>query len=134
MKLNVTQTRILAESIHQQIKDIVFAKELDGVVARDIKRFVDKAENLNKQLKELDKKRDELSKERKELIDNFNSNNDLSLWRSDTFTYETVTNSIKDKSVPKVDTIISNVTLKSLFSTDEELQDFINSIISKYTK
>ena len=136
MKLNVTQAEILATEVQKQIQEKTLAKK-DAALEKKIKLAVDKRNKAAQQLVAL---KEELAKKEKEyslFIEKLNKDNSISL---DCSSYrannpvdsEKIIKDLKLKSVPSVQQIKSKIVMKSLFGSEQEMQDFLQALINEY--
>jgi len=137
MKLNVTQAEILATEVQKQIKEKALAKK-DAALEKQIKNAVEKRNQIAKQLFNLKQEVEKKEKGYRLLIAKLNKENDISL-NNNTYlvdkdvNYEQVLMDRKLKSVPSVQTIKNKIVMKSLFGSEQEMQEFLQALINEYT-
>lgn len=136
MKLNVTQAEILATEVQKQIKEIALVKK-DAALEKQIKAAVEKRNKSARQLFSLKKELEEKEKEYRLFIETLNKDNDIDLSTNTYMTdkdvnYEGVLRSRKLKSVPSVQEVKSKIVMKSLFGSEQEMQDFLQALINEY--
>ena len=137
MKLNVTQAEILATEVQKQITEKSLAKK-DAALEKQIKNAVEKRNQIAKQLFNLKQEVEKKEKGYRLLIAKLNKENDISL-NNNTYlvdkdvNYEQVLMDRKLKSVPSVQTIKNKIVMKSLFGSEQEMQEFLQALINEYT-
>lgn len=134
MKLNITQAGLIAQEVHTAIK----AKKEEAnhsATKKKIESFLKQVEKNKKEYDEVNKKCQELSKRNSTYI--LEQGKNVGVKRAYITVSDTVDSILKEyisSSVPGVETIKNKIILKSLFSSEEDMKSFINSLIEEYTK
>ena len=131
MKLNVTQANIVAsEVLSESKKNKKPSKELE----KKVKTFLDKYEKDSAVINDLENKKQELQKKRNQFIANFYRSFNLSRTYIPVAKVENIIQEIENKSFPTQQEIYNKIVMKSLFTSEKDMQDFIKTIVEEYTK
>lgn len=133
MKLNVTQANILA---HEVVDEIKKSKKNSADLEKKIKVFLDKYDKDTKVIKDLAQKKEHLEQERSKFIKGFYKQFGIEksyMYSSDN-KFTLVLEEIKNKSVPTVKEIYNKIVMKSLFKTENDMEQFIKSLVEQYSK
>ena len=134
MKLNVTQSRMLAESIREEISKKLKKSNLENAEILT-QRLLSSTKEIFSEIEKKEKEIKQLSDKVNKIINNFGEKNNVyvnfyDVKRNDSTSLIRV---LSDKGIPTVDELHKKITLKALFSTEEDLQNFMNSIVKEYT-
>ena len=131
MKLNVTQANIVASEVLSEIKK---NKKPSKELEKKVKTFLDKYEKDSAVINDLENKKQELQKKRNQFIANFYRSFNLSRTYIPVAKVENIIQEIENKSVPTQQEIYNKIVMKSLFTSEKDMQDFIKTIVEEYTK
>lgn len=131
MKLNVTQANIIASEVLSQIKK---NKKPNKELEKKVKTFLDKYEKDSAVINDLENKKQELQKKRNQFIANFYRSFNLSRTYIPVAKVENIIQEIENKSIPTQSEIYNKIVMKSLFTSEKDMQDFIKTIVEEYTK
>jgi len=131
MKLNVTQANIVASEVLSEIKK---NKKPSKELEKKVKTFLDKYEKDSKVINDLNVKRQELEKNRTKFITDFYRSFNLSRTYIPVAKVENIIQEIENKSFPTQQEIYNKIVMKSLFTSEKDMQDFIKTIVEEYTK
>lgn len=134
MKLNVTQAEILATEVQKQITEKALAKK-DAALEKQIKEACFKINKQLEKIKVAEKIVDGLKEERKETIKKINENFKLGIYQylSVPLDEEAEIKKYKSAQVPSTQEIKNKIVMKSLFGSEQEMQEFLQALISEYT-
>lgn len=132
MKLNVTQAEILAGEVRKQIEEVALSKK-DVATEKVVDSFIKEYETLSKErekayeiCKTIDSKKDIL-------IKNFNKKTGLNFYNGRTVKKEDFLNNIKQSKIPSVSQIKNKIVMKSLFGSEQEMQNFLQELVKEYS-
>jgi len=131
MKLNVTQANIVASEVLNEIKK---SKKPSKELEKKVKAFLDKYEKDTAVINNLENKKQELQKKRNQFIANFYRSFNLSRTYIPVAKVENIIQEIENKSFPTQQEIYNKIVMKSLFTSEKDMQDFIKTIVEEYTK
>jgi len=131
MKLNVTQANIVASEVLSEIKK---NKKPNKELEKKVKTFLDKYEKDSAVINDLENKKQELQKKRNQFIANFYRSFNLSRTYIPVAKVENIIQEIENKSFPTQQEIYNKIVMKSLFTSEKDMQDFIKTIVEEYTK
>jgi len=131
MKLNVTQANIVASEVLNEIKK---SKKPSKELEKKVKTFLDKYEKDSAVINDLENKKQELQKKRNQFIVNFYRSFNLSRTYIPVAKVENIIQEIENKSFPTQQEIYNKIVMKSLFTSEKDMQDFIKTIVEEYTK
>jgi hypothetical protein len=133
MKLNVTQANILAAEVHKQITD----KALTNKVNTELKKTIDKFIKEKKKVDERVQGAEDLLKSFKNERDKFVGDFIESITYGQRFIpytnkVEDIFKTLVSKRLPSQQDIYNKIVMKSLFASEKEFKDFIDSLIKEY--
>lgn len=131
MKLNVTQANIVASEVLNEIKK---NKKPSKELEKKVKVFLDKYEKDSKIINDLYVKRQELEKNRTKFVTDFYRSFNLNNTYIPVANVQNIINHIESKSIPTQNEIYNKIVMKSLFTSEKDMQDFIKTIVEEYTK
>jgi hypothetical protein len=131
MKLNVTQANILAQEVVNEIKK---SKKPNKELEKKVKVFLDKYEKDSKVISDLESKKAKLVQERTQFILNFYRSYNLNNSYIPVAKVENIVHQIESKLIPTKEEIYNKIVMKSLFATEQDMQNFIKEIVEQYSK
>ena len=134
MRLNVKQTQAIALEVQKQL-ELQFIQN-NTELLNDFKELKNKKNNIYKKIAKKSLEITNLENEFQTELSEFNKLHRLNLSRYDTYNDDpdgigTLAKLAKTK-IPSIDDIVQKITLETLFSTAEDLDKFIKSVVGKY--
>ena len=134
MKLNVTQSRMLAESIREEISKKLKKPNLENAEVLT-QRLLSSTKEIFLEIEKKEKEIKQLADKADKILKNFGEKNNVYVNYYDVKreNSKSLIKSLAEKGIPTVDELHKKITLKALFSTEEDLQNFMSSIVKEYT-
>lgn len=134
MKLNVTQAEILANEIRNRILEQKNAN-VSQEVKQEIQQFIDETSTLSLAIKTLKEEIDVINDTSSKLEENFCKKMNLQrFYRYDNIDVESILKKILERSSPSTQEIKSKIIMKSLFGSEQEMQEFLAALVREYTR
>lgn len=133
MKLNVTQAEILATEIKNQIQKKVKEKVNENLI-REVDEFVNEYSALNAEYETLRERTTNKGDEKNRLEQKFCAKMNISRFYNNNISSEMVLNKVQEQLSPSVKEIKSKIIMKSLFGSEQEMQEFLAALVREYTE
>lgn len=134
MRLNVKQTQAIALEVQKQL-ELQFIQN-NTELLNDLKELKNKKNNIYKKIAKKSLEITNLENEVRTELSKFNELHGVNMsiydiYNNDSDGTKTLAKLAKTK-IPSIDNIVQKITLETLFSTAEDLDKFIKSVVGKY--
>lgn len=134
MRLNVKQTQAIALEVQKQL-ELQFIQN-NTELLNDLKELKNKKNNIYKKIAKKSLEITNLENEVQTELSEFNKLHGVNISKYDIYNNDPDGTRILAKlaktKVPSIDDIVQKITLETLFSTAEDLDKFIKSVVGKY--
>lgn len=127
MKLNSHETNLLAQEVMAQIKKSATSTPVPAGVLAKVKAYKEKYAKLEVAVKKAESELEEHEMAWEEIIDNVPN-----VYASDSM--QRITQKLKEAKLPTLQQIRDKITLKGLFSKDQDMNKFVSAIVSEFCK
>ena len=132
MKLNVTHAEILAGEVRKQIEEVAFSKK-DVATEKIVDSFIKEYEALTKEREKAYEILKAIDAKKEIVVKNFNKKTGLNFYSGRTTKKEDFLNNIKQSKIPSVQQIKNKIVMKSLFGSEQEMQNFLQELVKEYS-
>lgn len=134
MRLNVKQTQAIALEVQKQL-ELQFIQN-NTELLNALKELKNKKNNIYKKIAKKSQEITNLENELQTELSEFNKLHGVNMSKYDIYNSDpdgtkTLAKLAKTK-IPSIDNIVQKITLETLFSTAEDLDKFIKSVVGKY--